>query len=374
MKTILLIVRRFAAFFVDWLIFAICSFPFAVFYWLGGANEMIAGRTDTILVWTWLVYYAGFEWIYGATIGKFVFGLTARQADGVRLSLMKSVSRIGLIFIIPFALADFVYPVTLFFNKSGFAQDMSGVVSVAIIAIVPLSIVIFKGQSLADLLIGTCVAPVKTSEAIGPTATSGRWALLGVLSLVLGIGLILMLNYATRLIFGSGDINEQLHAVVNALPPDLLPQFETSPGEKQTMLDFRGRFIRQRGERNLSYLDVGLLGTASSYDELMMLRHVAYNMAALPDAERPRCENVKFYKDFEAVLASFVYQHEMSVCDVPQGLPYLATIVDHQQTVSLNWKIDPTYMLRALIGESGYPVRKVGPTASQQGQPLPTRR
>lgn len=303
-----------------------------------------------------------------------MFGLTARQADGARLPLMKSLSRIGLIFIIPFALADFVYPATLFFNKSGFAQDMSGVVSVAIVAIVPLSILVFKGQSVADVLIGTCVAPVGTNAAIGPTATSGRWALVGVLSFALGLGFTSIANYGTRLIYGGGDMNQQLHALVNALPPDLFPQPETSSGEKQSMLDFRGQFIRRKGGQSLNDLDVGLLGAASSYDELIMLRHVAYNMASLPDAERPKCVNVLFGKDFEAVLASFVYQHEISVCDVPKGLPYLATIVDHRQTVSFNWKVDPTYMLRALIGETGYPVQKVGPTANQQGQPLPAKR
>ena len=351
-----LIVRRFGAFAIDWLIFCLVSLPIALFYWFGGGNEN--GRIQTILLWLWLIYYVMFEWVYGATIGKFVFRLTVKRADGTNLSFVNAVCRTGLIFIIPIVLSGFIEQGILFLYPTSFGASIANAFSTAIIAAVPLSIIIFGTQSVADVLLHTYVIPV--SAVAKATSSTRRWILVGLFPAFVGIGTTWLLLFSMRMMYGTA--NDDSHKFVNTFPSDLIPDDQILPGERKTTLDFQGSFIRQRQKKEPDKsIELQLYGSATSYDELLGLKTVASHMAELPDAERPKCMTVRFTKEFEAVLASFQHQHEMMVCDVPKGLPYQATIIDRRLSASWQFRLNTAYMLPILIGEYGNPVQRLVP-------------
>jgi hypothetical protein len=101
--------------------------------------------------------------------------------------------------------------------------------------------------------------------------------------------------------------------------------------------------------------------TYMAYDELLVMKRVAFYMAELTDAERPKCTTVLFIKKFEAVLTSFQQQHEIMVCDVPRDMPYQATLIDQNLRVSWCFELNTDNLLAHLIGQTGGDIKRIAP-------------
>lgn len=351
MRSTWLVARRVLAFFVDWLMFFVLASAFAVYYWQGGVSETTVGRTQFALTWAWLIYFAGFEWLYGATVGKFVFRLAVRQGDGTRLSLRNAVSRTGLTFIVPILLSSYLIPPTAFFERTSLGVKIAMTLVFAPIALVPLSILLFRGQSAPDFLLGTRVLPSAQASIAPYFPTWRRWALLGVSSVFVGICFSWILTQTARLTTGSGNMVQFQNEVLNTLPPELLPHDLTFPGTRATTMGFRGKLARQAHGATGTALSLNLYGTATSYDELLVLKDVASRMAEVPDDERPKCVTVVFRKQFDGVFAIFVRSHYMKVCNVPAGQPYNGTIIDSGVTTTFRGGVNTLELLRALTGD-----------------------
>ena len=91
--------RRLAAAFVDALI-VFFGFGFAIAALFGatstsadGAEFQLEGTSALVLFGSWLVYFVALESMFGATLGKLLFGLRVRTADGKRIGLVAALVR-----------------------------------------------------------------------------------------------------------------------------------------------------------------------------------------------------------------------------------------------------------------------------------------
>jgi uncharacterized RDD family membrane protein YckC len=362
MKALLLTIRHFVAFGIDGLIFTLLSFPVALYFWLSGLDARAASRAEMVLLWMWLVYFVIFEWLYAGTIGKFILRLAVKRTDGTRLSLMTTFYRVGLSFLIPCVLSVFITLAILFFNSSQVSQYGAIILSISVLAALPISILIFGGQSIADVVLHTCVVPVGANTA-KTRIIRHPWSAISLLSLLVGVLISWMIGLSNQMMFGTNDMNKGQEAIVNGLPPDLLDLMMPSHNQRFTaMTDIRGKFVRephQNGEGRS--LVMGMSGNADSLDELLVMRRIAFYMSDLPDAQRPDCMPVTFQKDFDAVLTSFRQEHVMVVCDVPKGQPDKAKLIDRGIVVTLRWKVDVWNMLVLMIGRSGDDLTRLAP-------------
>lgn len=375
MSLVWLIVRRFLAFLIDWAFFCVASFPFAQLYWLGGMNEPQSAHVQTALLWGWLAYFILFEFFYGATIGKFICRLTVRRTDRTRLSFWRVFGRTLLTFVFPWGLSLLVVNGAFAINASDFAARTALSLGYAVIAFIPVSVLVFRGQSFADALLSTCVKPVSdVGTSVAPTAR--RWVLAGLMSILPGIVFVWGLGYGTHMMTGATKLSQVGSNFANQFPPNLVPSGTEQINERKLMLGIRGKLVRQASGRSSNAdtsIYMKLYGTATSLDELSVLQRVAIDMAAQPDGKRPKCVTVVFEKDFEAVLASIRQDHEMMVCDVPTGFPDKATIVDVQTAVSLGWKVNPYFLWETLLGASGTPVPRLLPVEHKKGEQAPRK-
>lgn len=362
MNALLLPIRRFAAFGIDCLVFTLLSFPVALYFWLSGLDARATSHAEMVLLWIWLVYFVFFEWLYAGTIGKFILRLAVKRADGTRLSLMSTFYRMGLSFLIPCVLSVFITGAILFFNSSKVSQYAAIILSISVLAALPISILIFGGQSIADVVLHACVVPVGANTA-KMRIIRHPWTGISAVSLLVGVLISWMIGLSNQMMFGTNDMNKGQEAIVNGFPPDLLDLM--MPGHNQrftVMTDIRGKLVRephQNGEGRS--LVMGMYGNADSFDELLVMKRIASYISELPDAQRPDCMPVTFQKDFDAVLTSFRQEHEMVVCDVPKGQPDKATLIDRGIGVSLRWQVNAGKMLVLLIGRSGDDLTRLTP-------------
>ena len=129
--------RRLAAAFVDALI-VFFGFGFAIAALFGatstsadGAEFQLEGPSALVLFGSWLVYFVALESMFGATLGKLLFGLRVRTADGKRIGLVAALVR----------------------NVLRAVDVCFGVVGLLLICVTP------RRQRLGDFAAGTVVVP-----------------------------------------------------------------------------------------------------------------------------------------------------------------------------------------------------------------------
>ncbi len=94
--------NRIAAIFIDSVILAVMALPFMTFgtetrvqngQQMETFNFTLSGIESLAWVAIVLVYFVGLEWLFGATVGKFLLGLRVTRRDGQAASLVSVLIR-----------------------------------------------------------------------------------------------------------------------------------------------------------------------------------------------------------------------------------------------------------------------------------------
>lgn len=360
LSSILLIIRRCFACFLDAVLLSALSYPV-----LAGLSKVQDVPDSpyrfaiTALLWIWVSYFVILDWRYGATFGKFVVGLRVKTIEGKNLTFLKATIRTLLIFVVPSILAGLV--IMLLGNQPGrlrvlFLETLGG----AFQSIVPIS-VLFMGSnsSLVDFMCGTRVEGHDSAVSASNRFNFRIVMLCCISSLFAG----LLLSWFSILLYKMMDwqeYNGSLPVTLRTIKAEdeewdkLMAEVPDITAIKSIEEISPGQFPEDAQEIYPT-LNISESGTITPLAELFILKNISVYLQHIPEENRPKCVVANFKKAADLVLVETDTEHRVAVCLIKTGASLQAHFIGQsyeKESVSIAVKYSPDAIGLALIGQS----------------------
>lgn len=147
---------RMLALLADLLLISAVSFVILIAY--SDFQQEHPGLTFAATLWVTFLYFVLFDWRFKGTLGKKLCGLRVTSLEGSQIDFCKSFLRVFLTFLFPIICGSFLQEKIVGEDTSRIRFFVGNGVGFALIFLIPMSIIFFKGdQSIADRILGVSV-------------------------------------------------------------------------------------------------------------------------------------------------------------------------------------------------------------------------